>query len=121
MAQFCSDFMAKKLGPGPDKSVFDRVELFHTDSVVCGLSALALSCNAPTVLRAEAHDYVQEGGATTFGSSVRVAAEKAICANASAVREWDSNGTVFGFNKKLGADHTAGEFGSLIRRFTWQL
>jgi 2-methylcitrate dehydratase len=25
------------------------------------------------------------------------------------VREWDSNGTVFGYNKKLG--HVAGEFG----------
>jgi 2-methylcitrate dehydratase len=30
-------------------------------------------------------------------------------ANAAAVREWDSNGTVFGYNKKLG--HLAGEFG----------
>jgi 2-methylcitrate dehydratase len=92
------------------------VELFHTDSVICGLSALALRCNAPTVLKEEALEYaLPEGkqclGATPFGSAVRVAPEKAIVANASAVREWDSNGTVFGFNDKLGKDHTAGEFG----------
>ena len=30
-------------------------------------------------------------------------------ANSSAVREWDSNGTNFGYNPALG--HTAGEFG----------
>ena len=35
--------------------------------------------------------------------------EKAIVANCAAVREWDSNGTNFGFNPELG--HTAGEFG----------
>jgi 2-methylcitrate dehydratase len=69
--------------------VYDRVELFHTDSVVCGLSALALRCNAPTVLRDEALDYAMENGVCAFGSSVKVAAEKAIAANASAVREWD--------------------------------
>ena len=44
-----------------------------------------------------------------FGSSTPVAPEKAILANCSAVREWDSNGTNFGFNPKFG--HTAGEFG----------
>jgi hypothetical protein len=27
--------------------------------------------------------------------------EKAICANASAVREWDSNGTVFGYRDNV--------------------
>jgi 2-methylcitrate dehydratase len=32
---------------------------------------------------------------------VRVAPEKAVVANASAVREWDSNGTVFGYNPKV--------------------
>jgi len=30
-----------------------------------------------------------------------VPAEKAIAANASAVREWDSNGTVFGYNPNI--------------------
>merc|ERR1719373_547194 len=36
--------------------------------------------------------------------------EKAIVANASAVREWDSNGTVFGYNPAI-PGHQAGEFG----------
>ena len=35
-----------------------------------------------------------------FGSSKLVSVEKAIVANCSAVREWDSNGTVFGYNPK---------------------
>jgi 2-methylcitrate dehydratase len=35
--------------------------------------------------------------------------EKAIVANSAAVREWDSNGTNFGFNPERG--HIAGEFG----------
>ena len=34
---------------------------------------------------------------------------RSIVANCSAVREWDSNGTNFGYNPALG--HTAGEFG----------
>ena len=63
----------------------------------------------PTVLREEALTYPDENGARCFGSMDRVSPEKAIAANASAVREWDSNGTNFGFNPKLG--HTAGEFG----------
>ena len=44
-----------------------------------------------------------------FGSTVRVAPEKAVLACSSAVREWDSNGTNFGYNPERGA--TAGEFG----------
>ena len=40
---------------------------------------------------------------------MQVQPEKAILANGSAVREWDSNGTNFGYNPQLG--HTAGEFG----------
>jgi 2-methylcitrate dehydratase len=89
--------------------------MFHTDAVLCGLSALAMGTNAPTLLRAEALEYRRElsgarsGGATVFGSNVSVAPEKAIVANSSAVREWDSNGTNFGYNPRLG--HTAGEFG----------
>merc|ERR1711865_1178932 len=55
-------------------------------------------------------DYADAKGATVFGSSVRCSPEKAICANSSAVREWDSNGTVFGYNAKI-PGHTAGEFG----------
>lgn len=109
IGQFAIDFMKGKLGKGPAESVVKKVELFHTDSVVCGLSAIALKCNAPTVLREEALSYERADGAYVFGSKKKVAVEKAIAANASAVREWDSNGTVFGYNPKFG--HIAGEFG----------
>lgn len=109
IGQFAVDFLAGKLGPGPSDAVLRRTEQFHTDSVLCGLSALALGTNAPTLLRAESLEYPDTGGATVFGSSTRLKAERAIVANSSAVREWDSNGTNFGFNKALG--HTAGEFG----------
>lgn len=34
--------------------VYDRVRLFHTDSVICGVSAIALKTNAPNILRDEA-------------------------------------------------------------------
>ncbi len=44
-----------------------------------------------------------------FGSPVLVHPEKAVLANCSAVREWDANGTNFGFNPARG--HTRGEFG----------
>merc|ERR1719387_1291914 len=77
---------------------------------MCGISALALKTNAPTVLRDEALEYLDPKGATVFGSAVRCAPEKAVVANASAVREWDSNGTVFGYNPSI-PGHTAGEFG----------
>jgi len=45
-----------------------------------------------------------------FGTTRRVAPEKAILANVAAVREWDSNGTVFGYNARY-PGHQAGEFG----------
>lgn len=106
----------------PDQAVLDRTELFHTDATLCGLSAIALGTNAPNVLRDEAISYrirpdehrkplgkMTQLGATMFGSSAILHAEKAVLANTSAVREWDSNGTNFGYNPKLG--HTAGEFG----------
>eukprot|EP00494_Astrolonche_serrata_P033490 UN33759 len=96
----------------PDQFVMERCELFHTDSVLCGLSALALQTNAPNVLRDEALNlYKRDGGAKVFGSDVTVAPEKACVANCNAVREWDSNGTVFRFNGSLGDKHKAGEFG----------
>jgi len=37
-----------------DESVYERVRLFHTDSVLCGISALAENTNAPNILRDEA-------------------------------------------------------------------
>lgn len=112
IGQFAIDFLAGKLGPGPSDSVLERTQLFHTDATLCGVSALALQTNAPTILRNEALEYLVDDpklGAFVFGSNQQVWAEKAIAANSSAVREWDSNGTNFGYNPALG--HTAGEFG----------
>jgi 2-methylcitrate dehydratase len=37
-----------------DEAVYDRVRLFHTDSVLCGISAIAQKTNAPNILRDEA-------------------------------------------------------------------
>jgi len=108
IGEYAIDFMRGVIGE-PDPSVLERTNLFYTDSVLCGLSALALGTNAPVVLRNEALNYPKEPGATVFGSTEHVAVEKAIVANCSAVREWDSNGTNFGYNPGLG--HTAGEFG----------
>ncbi|HVZ94948.1 MAG TPA: MmgE/PrpD family protein, partial [Phycisphaerales bacterium] len=104
-----------KLGAGPDASVLERAELFFVDATLCGLSALALGTNSPTILRQEALDYPVPSaamGASVFGSTAAtpwVQPEKAVVANSAAVREWDSNGTNFGFNPARG--HTAGEFG----------
>ncbi len=109
IGQFAIDFMARRLGEGPSAAVLERARLFHTDAFLCGASALALGTNAPTLLRAEALEYHDPHGASVFGSRERVKAEKAIAANSSAVREWDSNGTNFGYRPELG--HTAGEFG----------
>jgi 2-methylcitrate dehydratase len=108
IGQFAVDFMSGRIGR-PAPSVVDRTVMFHTDAVLCGISAIALETNAPTLLRAEAADYPRQKGVTVFGSTQPVAPEKAIVANASAVREWDSNGTNFGYNPRLG--HIAGEFG----------
>lgn len=109
IGQFAIDFLSGKLGDGPSEAVLERTRLFHTDSVICGLSALALKTNAPTILRAEALNYPDDLGATVLASTVRVKAEKAVLANSAAVREWDSNGTNFGFRPELG--NIAGEFG----------
>lgn len=123
LGRYAIDFI--RGGPGvrgePDADVIERTNLFHTDAVLCGLSAIAMGTNAPNILRNEALSYAappdpgrplgdcKHHGATVFGSSIRVKSEKAIVANCAAVREWDSNGTNFGYNPALG--HTAGEFG----------
>ena len=88
--------------------------------MLCGISALSLRTNAPSVLKNEALTHYKKslrienrknsGLARCFGSNRFVAIEKAIAANCSAVREWDSNGTVFGYNADI-EGHTAGEFG----------
>ena len=124
LGRYAIDFMWGGAGVGgePDAAVLARTNQFYTDACLTGLSALALGCVAPTVLRNEAFEYaVPEGctgkplgrcrhhGATVLGSSVRVKSEKAIVANCAAAREWDSNGTNFGYNPARG--HVAGEFG----------
>ncbi len=129
LARYAIDFMSDQPGKRgePDAAVVERVNLFHTDAVICGLSALSLGTNAPNLLRDEALQYpapIQgmgtlsgvpwakgcvRTGVPPFGSSQNCAVEKAIVANCAAIREWDSNGTNFGFNPELG--HTAGEFG----------
>ncbi|MDR3692382.1 MAG: MmgE/PrpD family protein [Fimbriimonas sp.] len=109
IGQFAIDFVQGRLGDGPSQAALDRGRLLHTDAVLCGASALALRTNAPTILRHEALEYLDPSGATPLGSTIRVKSEKAIVANASAMREWDSNGTNFGYNPALG--HNAGEFG----------
>ena len=38
----------------PSDNVLKRTKLFHTDSVICGISALSLRTNAPTILHEEA-------------------------------------------------------------------
>ena len=106
IGRFACDFMRDGR---PSASVEDRTKLFHTDSVLCGISAIALGTNAPVLLRQEALEYRRDDGVPFFGSTVKVAPEKAIVANGSAVREWDSNGTNFGYRRELG--FTAGEFG----------
>ncbi len=108
IGQFACDFMSGVIGT-PNTSVRQRTIQFFVDSVLCGLSAIAMQTNAPRVLREEAREYLRDDGAAMFGCGSTMAPEKAIAANAAAVREWDSNGTNFGFNPDLG--HTAGEFG----------
>jgi 2-methylcitrate dehydratase len=111
LAKYAINFIEKG---DPAPQVLERTKMFHTDSVVCGLSALALKTNAPHVLRNEALESVLSRNsklehAKVFGSSELVPIEKAIVANSSAVREWDSNGTVFGYAND--PKRQAGEFG----------
>ncbi len=111
IGQYTIDMLSGQAGK-PDESVFRMVERFHVDSIACGVSALACGTNAPNVLREEALEYRIDdatGGVPCLGSTVRVEPEKAVLANSSAVREWDSNGTNFGYNPARG--HTEGEFG----------
>jgi 2-methylcitrate dehydratase len=132
LGRFAIDFMSDQPGKRgePDESVVERTNWFHTDAVLCGASAIALGTNAPTILRHEAMQYrvppagygsvsgvlgsgrhaAKRGGVPVFGSHVDVYVEKAICANVAAVREWDSNGTNFGYSGER-PEHRAGEFG----------
>ena len=111
LAAYARDFLGPAAEPiGP--ATLALLERFHTDSVGCGVSALAAAANAPTVLRREALATIPAAGSpgvVCLGSSRRCLAERAVAANASAVREWDSNGTNFGHDAARG--RTAGEFG----------
>lgn len=109
LAEYAIEFMRTPVEK-IDSAVLKRVELFYRDSVACAVSALALKTNAPTVLRTEAIEkYNYNNGVPCYGSRINVYPEKAILANASAAREWDSNGTLFGYNPQTG--DTKGEFG----------
>lgn len=108
IGQYALDVLSGR-HPGPSDAVLAHTDLFHLDSVACGVSALALGANAPTVLRREALEYRSGAGVPMFGSAIRVQPEKAVLACSSAVREWDANGTNFGYNPARHA--TAGEFG----------
>ena len=114
LAKYARNFM-KRGKPAPE--VLHRTKLFHTDATICGISALALRTNAPTVLKEEAllqqkkkYSSRTKMWARVFGSDHLVTDTKAILANCSAVREWDSNGTVFGYREGE-SEFQAGEFG----------
>lgn len=105
--------MVRGVHPGPSDTVISRVEAFFRDSMACAISALAAGANAPAVLAREAASYAdaaREGNVPLFGRpGLLVPPEKAVLAGCSAVREWDANGTNFGYNP--GQNATAGEFG----------
>ena len=111
IAQYAIDFRGGEDRRGPTPAVWQKLEKLHIDSVACGVSALARGATprrccgtrrwntAPPTTKALA----------ASARNVRVKAEKAVVANCSAVREWDANGTNFGYDPTRG--HTAGEFG----------
>lgn len=108
LATYAIDFLAGKFAP-PGERALRTVERFHLDSMACGVSAIACGTNAPNVLRSEAWEYAHPKGVPCFASRRLVMPEKAALANCAAVREWDANGTNFGYDPLRGA--TAGEFG----------
>lgn len=123
IGQYAIDFLAGKF-PEPSNAAYAAVERFHLDSIACAVSALACRTNAPTLLRREALEYAIAPAslprssslapgprplAPLLGSTTLVPPEKAVLANCSAVREWDANGTNFGYDPARG--HTRGEFG----------
>ena len=109
IANYAINFIRRETRPIAD-DVIRRLELFHVDSVGCGVGAIVRAMNAPVVLRSEAMEYrATSRTASCFGEGIPVAAEKAVLANCSAVRELDANGTNFGYNPRTG--QTAGEFG----------
>jgi 2-methylcitrate dehydratase len=111
LAEYARDFLRADAPPigAATRALLER---FHLDSVGCGVSAVAHGANAPAVLRRDALAAAPAAGtrgAVCFGSPRRCLVERAVAANAAAVREWDSNGTNFGHDAAKG--RTAGEFG----------
>lgn len=62
LAKYSKNFM---VNGKPSINVLERTKLFHTDSVICGISALALLTNAPSVLKAEALQYSRKNKSTS--------------------------------------------------------
>jgi len=52
IAEYALNFLKSDNEIAPE--VYEKVRLFHTDSVLCGISAIALKTNAPNILRNEA-------------------------------------------------------------------
>jgi 2-methylcitrate dehydratase len=110
LARYCRDFLNSPRPIG--EATLSLLERFHQDSVGCGVSALQRKTNAPLVLLREAlgtQSATGSHGGICFGSREVCAVEKAVLTNAAAVREWDSNGTNFGYDATKG--RVAGEFG----------
>ena len=99
LAQYALDFMSTTPGKRgePSPAVLEKTNLFHTDAVIAGISALSLGTNAPNLLRNEALGEYRTGpagfgsmaglpwaksairtGVPVFGSSTNVAVEKAL-------------------------------------------
>ena len=112
LGQYAIDFLAGKFAP-PGREALERIEQFHLDSVACGVSALACGATRRACCGPRRWSIARRGSAARrafcFGSRMAVKPEKAVLANSSAVREWDANGTNFGYNPARGA--TRGEFG----------
>jgi len=115
LARYCRGFLHDPQPIGAATAA--RLERFHLDAVGCGVSAVAYGATAPRVLRQEAlasppavgsRGGICLGGVDDAGPRL-CAVEKAVAANAAAMREWDANGTNFGYDAAAG--RTAGEFG----------
>ncbi|MEX2093302.1 MAG: hypothetical protein WD971_11530, partial [Pirellulales bacterium] len=70
IGQYALDVLAGRHA-GPSDTVLAKTEQFHLDSVACGVSALALGANAPTVLRREALEYRVDGPIRRMDNPVR--------------------------------------------------
>lgn len=93
LGEYAIDFM--KTGK-PSVRVQERLKLFHTDAMMCAISALAMKTNSPTILYKQARKRqtsgavtkAKEGFAKVFGSPNSVPVEFAVAANVAAAGEW---------------------------------